>query len=404
MSNPNTILNAGKILQRHVAQVLPLQFIKALILLIPGFINWVAIGQERKCDYSASARAKSLASTRLETNDPVLYVPVVIHIVYSTEEQNISYGQILSQLNALNHDFRRTSADTVITLPLFKDLASDTKIEFFLAEEVGSPEKGVLRIPTSHGPFHGSDIHQSEAGGSDAIDTKLFLNIWVAELAGEVFGYSRYESGAPLSEEGIVIDFRYFGTMGTVSAPFDKGRTLTHEAGHWLGLAHPWGAEGCGDGDGIADTPWQESPSFGCNLNKETCGSPDMVQNFMDLSDDNCMNLFTAGQANLMRTTLLTQKAGLAREGILLSTNKSLSGTEVSIYPNPTRGTFTIRHNPEVFTRLIQVTDETGKGVGFNVYYEKNMIRVDPIEKQSGLIFLEIQSNSIFRTKRVILN
>lgn len=375
-----------------------------LLLLILVFTNILAVGQTRKCYKTSSGGVIRTLRSQYGKDDPVLYVPVVIHVVYSTEEQNISYTQILSQLDALNQDFRRTNADTVNTLPSFKSLGADAKIEFFLPDVGNSRERGVLRIPTSHAPFAGAAIHYSDTGGSNAMDTRQFLNIWVAELAGEVFGYSNNSLISSTAEEGIVIDYRYFGTIGTTSPPFDKGRTLTHEIGHWLGLAHPWSSDGCGDGDGIADTPWQEKPSFGCDLNKESCGSLDMVQNFMDLSEDACMNLFTTGQVSVMRNTLLTYKAGLVREEILLTASQVALDTKFTIYPNPTHGSFMILYGLSSSARILSMADSSGKKIGFSAYYENDMIRIEPAGGMTGLFFLEMEFNSVYVTKRVILN
>jgi hypothetical protein len=262
--------------------------------------------------------------TKKDEGQP-LYVPVVVHIVFNTPEQNISDEQIYSQLQALNHDFNRTNPDSVQTIPAFSSVTAHCNIRFLLTsyDESGNPSSGIVRIQTQHGPFSNADIHFTNRGGSDAWNTERFFNIWVADLADGVFGFSTHPNLSP-GEDGIVIDYSYFGTVGTVATPYDRGRTTTHEAGHWLGLKHLWGDAGaCITDDGIDDTPTQSGPSVACDLNRLSCGNLNMVQNFMDLSDDRCMNFFTRGQRAVMRQSLLTQRQELLQSGELITSTDS---------------------------------------------------------------------------------
>ena len=130
-------------------------------------------------------------------------------------------------------------------------------------------------------------------------DPSSYLNIWVCNLGSGLLGYAQFPGGNPATD-GVVCDYAYFGTIGTATFPFDEGRTCTHEVGHYLNLRHIWGDGGCSVDDFVSDTPTSDGPNYGCALGHVSCGSTDMVQNYMDYSDDGCMNLYTAGQAARM--------------------------------------------------------------------------------------------------------
>ncbi|MEL6847205.1 MAG: M43 family zinc metalloprotease, partial [Bacteroidota bacterium] len=115
-----------------------------------------------------------------------------------------------------------------------------------------------------------------------------------------ILGYSQFPGG-PAETDGVVISYKFFGTTGVVKRPFHLGRTTTHEVGHWLNLRHIWGDGPCGVDDLVDDTPGADGPNHGCAFGHSSCGSVNMTQNFMDYTDDACMNLFTKGQANRMR-------------------------------------------------------------------------------------------------------
>ncbi|MEM6379946.1 MAG: M43 family zinc metalloprotease [Bacteroidota bacterium] len=123
--------------------------------------------------------------------------------------------------------------------------------------------------------------------------------MWVCDLFGNKLGYSQFPGGGDYETDGVVLDYLTVGR--TYNGKFGLGRTATHEVGHWLNLRHIWGDGGCDKDDGVADTPLSGYPTFGCQPDKTSCGSLDMTANFMDYSDDACMNLFTEGQKDRMR-------------------------------------------------------------------------------------------------------
>jgi len=229
----------------------------------------------------------------------VVNIPVVVHVIYNNSTENISDAQVLSQIDVLNEDFRRTNSDADDTW----SQATDSEIEFCMAtsDPFGNATTGIVRTSTSVSAFGTNDqMKFSSSGGADAWPTSDYLNIWVCDISGGILGYAQFPGGAA-STDGIVIDYQYFGTVGTASAPFDLGRTATHEVGHWLNLRHIWGDGSCSVDDFVSDTPTSNAANYGCDVGSSACGSVDMVQNYMDYSDDACMNLYTVGQRNRMR-------------------------------------------------------------------------------------------------------
>ena len=259
---------------------------------------------------------KSYLENPLRLNGEIITIPVVFHVVHNTNSQNVSDAQIQSQLDVLNDDFRRMNADAD---DYWGDLGTDTEIEFCLASvgPNGNPTSGIQRQSTSQTSFaySGDPVKFNSSGGTDAWPADDYLNFWVCNLEGGLLGYAQFPGGPDVTD-GVVVDYAYFGNIGTATAPFDLGRTATHEVGHWLNLRHIWGDGGCGAEDFVSDTPKSNASNGGCQIGSKSCGSDDMVQNYMDYSDDACMNLFTVGQSARM-DALFTP--GGARESLLTS-------------------------------------------------------------------------------------
>lgn len=248
--------------------------------------------------------------------EEVLTIPTVVHVIYASPLENISDAQVYSQITSLNADYRRQNTDQSYTPRQFRNLATDTGIEFCLAsvDPRGQPTNGIHRVSFTGAPF--TERYMNEVIKPATIwDPNRYFNVWVCHLANDVLGFASFPvssglSGVPTQRtgantDGVVIHYSVFGTTGTVTAPFNKGRTATHEVGHWLGLRHIWGDGPCGVDDFVGDTPESAGPHFGCQSGATDCrGSVAMIQNYMDYSDDACMNLFTKEQKARMRLVL----------------------------------------------------------------------------------------------------
>ncbi|WP_046746098.1 M43 family zinc metalloprotease [Kordia zhangzhouensis] len=249
----------------------------------------------------------------------IITIPVVVHVVYRTTQENISDAQIQSQIDVLNEDFRRTNADADNRW----SQAADTEIQFCLAsvDPNGNPTTGITRKSSTRTSWGTNDAIKSSAqGGVDPWNTSEYLNMWVGNIGSGILGYAQFPGGSAATD-GVVMSPQYFGSSAKgsgfyLSAPFDLGRTTTHEVGHYLNLRHIWGDGNCNVDDFVTDTPTSDAPNYGCTPTHVSCSSTDMVQNYMDYSDDGCMNLFTAGQKARMRAVL---DAGGVRRSLALS-------------------------------------------------------------------------------------
>ena len=239
-------------------------------------------------------------------------IPVVVHVVYKKQAENISKTQINSQIGVLNKDFAASNGDIGNVPAAWSGLVGSAKIKFKLAakDPDGQPTEGITRRETDRTSFpaNGDPVKKKSEGGMTAWPTKDYLNIWVCNLASNLLGYAQFPGG-PAKTDGVVILHSAFGTSGTAKAPFNKGRTATHEVGHWLNLRHIWAdTMGCGGSDHVSDTPNAAGPNIGKpSFPQITCNNGpngDMFMNYMDYTDDAAMFMFTAGQAARMNACL----------------------------------------------------------------------------------------------------
>lgn len=237
------------------------------------------------------------ASARLLVNGDI-EIPVVVNVLYRTAAENVSAAQIQSQIDALNEDFAGTNADHNLTSTYNLVKADDLRVRFVLdAVNRKSTKKSSWRTDDS--------MKKTSRGGIDPTSPDTKLNIWVCTLSGGVLGYAQFPGGS-LATDGVVILNTGFGRTGTAAAPFNKGRTGTHEVGHWLNLRHIWGDATCGN-DFVGDTPSHNTANYGCPSagHTSTCtGAPvEMTMNYMDYTDDACMYMFSDGQGSRMFAT-----------------------------------------------------------------------------------------------------
>jgi hypothetical protein len=240
----------------------------------------------------------------------VITIPTVFHVVYRTTTENISDAQIQSQMTVLNDDFRALNSDIgLLNGTVFAGMGSDVEINFCLATQDpnGAATTGITRKSTTITSWGTNDnVKKSAQGGVDPWNRNNYLNIWVCNIGGGILGYAQFPGGSAATD-GVVLDYRYTGTIGTAAAPFNKGRTATHEVGHWLNLRHIWGDATCGS-DLVNDTPVHNTSNGGCPAypHLSTCtGTPiEMTMNYMDYTDDACMYMFSPGQKTRMRAVV----------------------------------------------------------------------------------------------------
>ena len=240
-------------------------------------------------------------------------IPVVVHVLYTNATNNISDAQIQSQIDVLNKDFQLLNADNTLVPAAFAALKANADISFCLAKQdaSGAATTGITRKLTTITSFSTNDaIKKVASGGVAPWDATKYLNIWVAPaLNNGVLGYAQFPGGSALTD-GVVVAHTCMGSIGTASAPFNKGRTATHEVGHWLNLNHIWGDDGtaCTGTDNVTDTPNAAGPNYGCpSFPKVSCSNGvngDMFMNYMDYTDDACMFMFSTGQKTRMHAVL----------------------------------------------------------------------------------------------------
>ena len=252
----------------------------------------------------------------------VVTIPVVVHVVHNGDAlgtyENISDAQVMSQIEVLNQDFRRMQGTNGFNNDA---VGADVEIEFCLAQfdTLGNAINGIDRVQRAEADWSNFGDLATILQPATIWDPTQYMNIWTVDFGGSgLLGLTQHpdnsglsgigSSGGAASSDGLVINHQAFGSIeiapsGTYMANYDKGRTVTHEAGHFFGLIHVWGDGGCGVDDYCLDTPDSDASHFGCPQDT-SCGTADMVQNYMDYSDDACMNIFTEDQKTRMRTVL----------------------------------------------------------------------------------------------------
>jgi len=272
------------------------------------------------------ATAARLAAGAVAIPAQQVMIPVVVHVVFNTKADNVSLAQIKSQIAALNRDYSAANKDKANVPAPWKGLVTDTKIRFALAtkDPNGKPTNGITRSSTKSTSFSDNDEVKSKAtGGADPWPSNKYLNLWVCTLADSLLGYAQFPGGPPATD-GVVILNTAFGTTGSATAPFNLGRSATHEVGHWLNLHHIWGdTSDCSGSDFVADTPGAQHPNFGKptfpHVSCHNGPNGDMFVNYMDYVDDDTMVMFTAGQTVRMHATLSGPRNSIVATGSTLT-------------------------------------------------------------------------------------
>jgi len=231
----------------------------------------------------------------------IINIPVYVHVVYSNSQENVSDSQINSQISVLNDDFRKTNNDANQVPGEFDAVAADSEFTFSLA--------GTFRHSNSTSSWGTNDAVKA---AYPPITPETHLNIWICDIGGGILGYAQFPGGSS-STDGVVL--LYSSLPGGSAAPYNEGRTATHEVGHYLNLRHIWGDGRCNRDDFVSDTPKSDRANYGCPSFPTThCRSTDMTMNYMDYTDDACMYMYTEGQKTRMRSIFT---AGGSRESML---------------------------------------------------------------------------------------
>ena len=265
----------------------------------------------------------------------VRYIPVVFHVIHKNGLENISQTQINDAIRILNEDFRKQAGTNggSSTDPL----AADMEYEFRLAQfdPNGQPTSGVNRV-YSLGTDNAGNSHK----GLSYWDARKYFNVWVVNNIADndpnstILGYAQFpfQINSATSTDGVMCRADQIGIIEMASV-MQAGRTLTHEAGHWVGLYHPFQGGCVGltpatcatQGDEVCDTPPVASATNGCPNNRNSCtesnDKPDLVRNYMDYADGNCMNMYTPGQK-----TKMDGQMAFYRSNIYSSNNLSAAG------------------------------------------------------------------------------
>ena len=377
-----------------------------------------------------------LAKSNSSRSGELYTIQVVVHIVYNTANQNLTDDVVFNQMEILNRDFQRQNADTSNMRAEFDVVKGNPNIQFVLAslDPNGNPTTGITRTQTStvsfgselffEGDFADLESVKSTAnGGIDPWDQSRYLNIWVCNMdifgTTAILGYASPPAGLPNWDglnifddisDGVVIQYQYFGSNNP--NPGDGaftvlGRTMTHEVGHYLGLRHIWGDGDCSEEDGIDDTPNADESGalFVCDNSLNTCVDnifgvdlPDMVENYMNYSPEDCQNTFTQGQVDLMRGVLQNQRIELIENGPFaqLQTNDNM---QLILYPNPTSDKIQVQ---SIHAGIVEIFDAFGKLLS-QKELERGHSTIDVSEFANGTYFIRFYNATSIQTKRIVV-
>ncbi len=349
-------------------------------------------------------------------------VPVVFHVVYNTAAQNIPDPVIWQQMQILNADYAKLNSDTVNVPPVWKSIAASTQIQFVLAntDTAGNHTSGIIHTQTSVTSFANSPIdhliNYASQGGANVWDPLHYLNIWVCNLGNGILGYTQMPGAGPASLDGCVVNCIAVGITGA-TAPYNLGRTVTHEVGHWLDLIHVWGpgsitATGncSGGSDLVADTPPEDGANFSnyapYTVMTDACSTSApgyMWQNYLNYTDDAGMCMFTAGQVQRMQASLYTSRDSIFNsQGFGIETYSA--SLPVSCYPSPSTGMVNYLLGPTTGMLQISLVNLEGQRVLSEQHlYNGSTGMLDLSGLPNGVYIAEFSSENKHGFQKIVL-
>ncbi|MCB9267454.1 MAG: T9SS type A sorting domain-containing protein [Lewinellaceae bacterium] len=388
---------------------------KGLILLLMA-VSQLSFGQYRCATENpegSTHRPSAPAGMTVEGRS-VITIPLVVHIVWHTQEENLSEAQVQSQADVLNADFRALNTEIPSVPAVFAAAVADMEIEFCLVAttRTQTPYAGIANL-YANGQRR---VCHTALGGRDAIDPAHYLNVWVSARNDGACGDGTFPENpqAPAGEQGVFIRPDCFGTAGTAAPPFNLGRTTTHEIGHYLNLKHLWG-EGledplCQSDDMVEDTEEQAysysdytgqdcptHPSF-------SCGSADMFMNFMNLPADRCMAMFTHGQKERAWDAIATFRPGLLESSCMpVGLQEAAPGdTPPLLAQNPASGEIALLL-AEKEEYEIAIFDAAGRLVFSEPNASGTIYRISPDMFINGIYYIKIRNGRKIHTKKLII-
>jgi hypothetical protein len=395
-----------------------MQYLAKQLAADPEMANRMAANEEMTKEFERQ-------TANMRTSNVVITIPVVFHVLYKTAAQNISDNRIYDQLLTMNKDYALLNADTGNIPSVFRPMAANTNIQFCLAhtDTNGNYTSGIIRksvTANGYDPLSNDNVKFSSLGGDNIWDRTKYLNIWICNFSGasgQIIGISQFPGGAATTDGCVIL----YGTVGGetyhgTTPSYNLGRTVTHEVGHWLNLRHIWADDGggCTSDDYVSDTPKQGDANYGCpafpHVSCTNGPNGDMFMNYMDYGDDNCLNMFSAGQGNRMTAALngprLSIKSSTRCDDVTAISNPS-GQIPVSIFPNPSTGEFVISSlMTDPGDVNVKVSNLLGEIVFSQEYKNVPYVvqKIDLSNRVNGIYIVEVRTATGSSTGKLVLS